>query len=87
MLNRHARVVAVSCLVALTVLAPQPAHAAGGFGNWDTNQPPPAATAGAGNGAVNAGATTEVTVSSGGSTTAGAPFSSTRSVPVPRRCW
>ena len=64
------------------------AVAGGGYQDKDTaTTPPPQATGEASNGAVNAGATTEVRVDTGGSTTGGTPFSSTKGVEVPRRCW
>lgn len=88
MLNRHSAAFSLLASLAIILLTPQGAHAGGGFGGEEPDVlAPPAATGGAGNGAVHAGATTPVTIDTGGATTTGTPFSSTRRVEVPRRCW
>ena len=76
---------APTILLAAIILgaAALPAAAAPQFGD----KPAPGATGEAGGGRVSAGATTPVTVDSGGATTTGTPFSSTKLVEVPRRCW
>lgn len=85
MLRRRLASVLLASGVAAAVLAPLPAYAAPDVG--DINDPPPASDASghAGGGGVGAGATT-VTVDTGGSTTAGVPFSTRTHVQVPRRC-